>query len=61
MASFARQVPYTRGMDAVPDLREILDAISQEYEACAVYGRKSPVEAIRDAAERTRVIIRWNQ
>ena len=61
MVSFARQVPYTRGMDAVPDLQEIFDAISQEYEACAVYGRKSPAEGIRDAAERTRVIIRWNQ
>jgi len=61
MMSFAHQVPFTRGMDAVPDLKELFDAISQEYEACAVYGRKSPAEAIRDAAERVRMIIEWNQ
>jgi multiple sugar transport system substrate-binding protein len=61
MVSFARQAPYTRGMDAVPDLQEIFDAISQEYEACCVYGRVSPADAIRDAAKRTRLIVEWNQ
>jgi len=40
MVSFARQVPYTaRDGRGPPDLQEIFDAISQEYEACAVYGR----------------------
>ncbi|HUL43677.1 MAG TPA: extracellular solute-binding protein [Bacteroidota bacterium] len=61
MTKFAQQAPYTRGMDAVPDLKEIFDAISQEYEICAVYDRKSPAEAIRDAVDRTRSIVEWNQ
>jgi multiple sugar transport system substrate-binding protein len=61
MVSFADQAPFTRGMDAAPDLKEIFDAISQEYEACAVYGRKSPKEAIHAAAMRTKSIVEWNQ
>jgi multiple sugar transport system substrate-binding protein len=61
MVSFAQQAPFTRGMDAAPDLKEIFDAISQEYEVCAVYGRKSPADAIRDAARRTQLIVEWNQ
>ena len=61
MTSFAEQAPYTRGMDAAPDLKEIFDAISQEYEACTVYSRKTPQEAIHDAADRTKAIVEWNQ
>jgi multiple sugar transport system substrate-binding protein len=61
MISFADQAPFTRGMDSAPDLKEIFDAISQEYEACAVFGRKSPQDAIHDAAMRTKSIVEWNQ
>jgi len=61
MISFAQQAPFTRGMDAVPDLKEIFDAISQEYELCAVYGTKTPAEAVRDAVARTSSIVEWNQ
>lgn len=61
MRAFAQQLRFTRGVDAVPDLKEILDAISQEYEACAVYGTKSPGEAVRWAARRAEVIIEWNK
>ncbi len=61
MRAFAQQARFTRGVDAVPDLKEILDAISQEYEACAVYGTKSPGEAVRSAARRAEVIIEWNK
>ena len=61
MVNFARQVPFTRGLDKVPDLREIFDALSQEYEACSVYGQKTPAEAVRDAARRTRLILEWNR
>lgn len=61
MVKFAEQAPFTRGMDPVPDLKEIFDAISQEYEACAIYNRKSPQDAIHDAAARTRMIIDWNR
>ncbi len=61
MMHFAEQAVYTRGMDAAPDLKEIFDAISQEYEACAVYGRKSPVEAVQETARRTNLIVEWNR
>jgi multiple sugar transport system substrate-binding protein len=61
MRTFARQAPYTRGMDAVDDLKEIFDEISQEYEASAVFGRKTPAEAIHDAASRARAIAEWNR
>lgn len=61
MVTFAQQAVYTRGVDSAPDLKEILDVISQEYEAAAVYGRKDPERAVHDAAARARTIIRWNQ
>lgn len=61
MVSFAKQAPYTRGVDAAPDLKEIFDEISQEYEACAVYGKKTPSEATHDAVARTKVIVDWNK
>lgn len=57
MVKFARQVPYTRGVDLVSELKEIFDAISMEFEAACIYGRKSPEEGIRDAAERCRQIL----
>jgi multiple sugar transport system substrate-binding protein len=61
MIEFAQQAVYTRSVDAAPDLKEIFDAISQEYEASAVYGRKSPVEATQSAQKRIKVIVDWNK
>ena len=55
---FAEQAPNTRGVDAVPELREIFDAISQEFEACCILGRRTPKEALRRAVERTQEILR---
>jgi multiple sugar transport system substrate-binding protein len=52
MVKFAEQAPYTRGVDGASDLKEIFDGISQEYEACAVFGLKRPEQAVKDAAER---------
>ena len=60
LLKFAEQAPYTRGVDGVSDLKEILDGISQEYEACVLYGKTSPEQAIENAAERARVIMEWN-
>lgn len=57
LARFARQAPHTRGVDAEPELREIFDALSQEFEACCVLGRRTPEEAVRRAAERSREIM----
>jgi len=61
MVSFAEQAVYTRGMDTAPDLKEIFDGISQEYEMCAVYGKKTPAEAVKDAVRRTQLIVEWNK
>ncbi|MEP6794181.1 MAG: extracellular solute-binding protein, partial [Saprospiraceae bacterium] len=47
---FAQQTKYLRGMDSAPYMKEVLDIISQEYEACVVFGKKSPKDAIDDAA-----------
>ncbi len=61
MLTFAQQLPYCPAMDTNENFKEILDAISQEYEACAVYGRKSPEDAIKDIVKRTEVIFKWNR
>jgi multiple sugar transport system substrate-binding protein len=61
MARFAEQAPRTRGVDGITDLKEILDAISQAYEASAVYGEITPKEAARLAADRARTILEWNR
>ncbi len=47
---FQEQSQYLRGIDTSPHMKEVLDLISQEYELCVVYDRKSAEEAIGDAA-----------
>jgi multiple sugar transport system substrate-binding protein len=51
MKVFADQSEHVKGTDASPVLKEIFDLISQQYEACVVYGKKTPREAITDAAD----------
>ncbi len=61
MVAFAEQSAYTRGVDGVSDLREILDIISQEYESSVIY-QITPVEqAVKRASERVKVIMDWNR
>jgi multiple sugar transport system substrate-binding protein len=57
MRRFADQVAATRTCDSVPELREIFDIIAQEFEASAVFGLKSPEEAVRDAARRSQSVL----
>lgn len=47
---FASQAVHVKGIDSHPHMKEVLDLLSQEYEACVVYGIKDPKEAINDAA-----------
>ncbi|MDD5766504.1 MAG: extracellular solute-binding protein [Candidatus Marinimicrobia bacterium] len=61
MTKFAEQAIYTRGVDGSSVLKEIFDAISQEYEACAIYGKRMPEEAVANAAKRAQVIIEWSR
>ena len=51
MKVFANQSRYVRGTDASPVLKELFDLISQEYEACVIYGIKTPEQAIKDASD----------
>ncbi|OGU35369.1 MAG: hypothetical protein A2068_00775 [Ignavibacteria bacterium GWB2_35_6b] len=51
MKSFAEQAKFVKGTDASPVLKEVFDLISQEYEACVVYGVKTPEQAVKDAAD----------
>jgi multiple sugar transport system substrate-binding protein len=51
MQIFAEQSKYVKGTDASPVLKEVFDLISQEYEACVVYGKKTPEQAIKDASD----------
>ncbi|MFQ5674979.1 MAG: extracellular solute-binding protein [bacterium] len=57
MSAFAKQAQYVRGTDLSKDLKEIFDAISQEYEACVIYGAKPPATAVREAARRAELIL----
>jgi multiple sugar transport system substrate-binding protein len=61
MIDFAQAAVYTRSVDAAPDLKEIFDAISQEYEICAVYGKESPEEATQSMLKRMKIIVDWNK
>ena len=49
MIPFAKESRFVRGTDEVLYLKEVFDLISQEYEACVVYGKKTPEEALNDA------------
>jgi len=51
MKIFAKQSKYIRGTDASPVLKEVFDLISQQYEACVVYGKKTPEQAVKDASD----------
>ena len=51
MEIFGRQARYVKGTDASPVLKEVFDLISQEYEACVVYGKKTPEQALKDAED----------
>ncbi len=54
---FARQSRYIRGVDNCDVIVEVFDIISQEYEACVVYNKKTPEAAIADAARAVDVLL----
>lgn len=58
MQPFARQARFVRGPDNCPVLKEIFDIISQEYEACVIYGRKTPRQAVKDAADAAQLLLK---
>lgn len=50
MRVFAKQANYIKGVDNCEIIVEVFDIISQEYEACVMYNKKTPEKAIEDAA-----------
>lgn len=61
LAKFAEQAAYTRGVDSIRDLKEILDAVARYYEKSAVYGAISPEQATAEMIEAINVIREWNK
>jgi len=57
LVPFAKQLPYVKGDDNSEVIVEVLDIISQEYEACVVYGKKTPEKAVSDAAAAVNVLL----
>jgi multiple sugar transport system substrate-binding protein len=53
---FAKQASYVRGTDLSENLKEVFDIISQEYEACVIYGVKTPEKAVTDAAKAAQLL-----
>lgn len=47
---FAQQANYVKGTDNSEVIVEVFDILSQEYEACVIYNKKTPEQAIADAA-----------
>lgn len=58
MLPFAKQIPFAKGVDNCEVIVEVLDIISQEYEACVVYDKKTPQQAIADAEEAVNVLLK---
>jgi multiple sugar transport system substrate-binding protein len=57
MVQFANEIPYVKGVDNCEVIVEVLDIISQEYEACVIYGKKTPEKAITDAESAVNVLL----
>ena len=57
MVPFAKELPYVKGVDNCEVIVEVLDIISQEYESCVVYGKKTPEKAIQDAEIAVNVLL----
>lgn len=60
MITFAKEIPYLKGVDNCEQIVEVLDIISQEYEACVVYGKKTSEKAISDAESAVNVLLSTN-
>ena len=56
MIEFAKQSEFVRGTDPYPNLTEVFDIISQEYEECVIYGKKKPEEAVHEAARQVNLL-----
>jgi len=54
---FAHQVDFIKGVDNHELIVEVFDIISQEYEGCVIYNKKTPEQAIADAERAVNVLL----
>lgn len=54
---FAKQTKFIKGIDNCEVIVEVLDIISQEYEASVVYNTKTPEVAIKDAEMAVNILL----
>ncbi len=57
MMPFAKEIPFVKGVDNCEVIVEVLDIISQEYEAAVIYGKKTPESAVADAESAVNVLL----
>ncbi|MGI8582742.1 MAG: extracellular solute-binding protein [Chitinophagaceae bacterium] len=57
LVPFVKQLPFVKGDDNCEVIVEVLDIISQEYEACVMYGKKTPEKAIADAEAAVNILL----
>ncbi len=55
---FAKQAKYVKGIDNCDKITEVMDIISQEYEQCVLYSRKTPQQALDDAERAVNILLR---
>lgn len=58
MKIFGKQAAHVRGIDNCEVIVEVLDIISQEYEVCVIYNKKTPEKAIADAEKAVNILLR---
>lgn len=58
LAPYAALVERARDLDASQDAVEVLDILSEAYEASAIFGKKPPREAVHAAAEEAKELLR---
>ena len=54
---FAQQTQHIKGVDNCEVIVEVFDIISQEYEACVIFNKKTPEAAIADAAKAVDILL----
>lgn len=60
MKPFAVAAPYSRAVDSISSIQELLDAVAQQFEAGATYGIYPPEEATRRMIARMKLIRKWD-
>ncbi len=58
LQAYAERADRGRDIDVDPDIVEIFDILSEAYEAAAIYGILPPEQAVRQAADEVRAVLR---